>query len=151
MNLNNLKALILQFLQIQKVEDIKCHDYFENNKYQTIVIDNKEITFEFNLYGVNSFKSKDNSIDYVNTENPLMLSEFESVYKVLFRNFKDKYKIVGFDYFNLTPVFNVLVGDTKYAVKYYYGEGASLQSIDDENIYSASLKEVYKINDYIEY
>lgn len=139
------------FKNIQKVEDIKCNDFFENNKYQNIVIDNKEITFEFNLYGVNSFKSKDSSVEYINEENPLTLSEFESVYKVLFRNFKDKYKIVGFDYFNLSPIFNVLVGDTKYAVKYYYGKGASLQSIDDEEIYLNSLKEIYKINDYIEY
>lgn len=144
-------SILSSFKKIQKVEGIECNDYFKNNKYQTIVIDNKEITFEFNLYGVNSFKSRDNSVEYVNTENPLMLSEFESVYKVLFRNFKDKYKIVGFDYFNLTPVFNVLIGDTKYAVKYYYGEGASLQSIDDEEIYYNSLKDIHKINDYVEY
>lgn len=133
--------ILYNYKKITSVSDITEKDSFNNNKYQTLNIDDKEITFEFNQYGIISFKSKDSSVEYYNEIEPLKTSEFSSVYKVLSKNFGNNYNIVGYTYYNLTPVFNVLVGDEKYIVRYYYGKGASLQSIDDEDVYFESLKD----------
>ena len=134
--------ILYNYNEITNVSTITKKDIFENNKYQTLTIDNKNIVFEFNEFGVISFKSEDGSIEYYNDIEPLKTSEFSSVYKVLSRNFENNYNIVGYTYYNLTPVFNVLVGDKKYIIRYYYGEGASLQSIDGEEVYFESLKNI---------
>lgn len=134
------------FKKINYVSDIEVKDIFENNKFQTIIIDDKEISFEFNDFGVVEYMSTSGDIEYCAKENPLMNTEFKSVNKVLSKNFQDNYKIVGFSYFDITPVFNVVVGNNKYIVQYYYGEGASLQSVDDEDKYIQYLKERYEIN-----
>lgn len=133
-------SILYNYKKITSISNITEKDSFNNNKYQTLNIDDKEITFEFNQYGVISFKSKDDSVEYYNEIEPLKTSEFSSVYKVLSKNFGNNYNIVGYTYYNLTPVFNVLVGDEKYIVRYYYGKGASLQNIDNEDVYFESLK-----------
>lgn len=134
------------FKIIDNVSDINKKDIFENDKYQTIKIDDNKINFKFNDYGVIEYTSKSNALEYSAEVNPLMNTKFKSVYKVLRRNFQDDYKIVGFTYYDIMPVFNILVGDSKYIVQYYYKEGASLRSIDNEEEYFEHLEERYEIN-----
>lgn len=131
---------------INNVGDIEIKGIFENNKSQVVMIGNEYVSFEFNDFGVVEYESKSGNMEYYSEINPLMNTKFKSVYKVLSKNFQDDYKIVGFSYFDITPVFNILVGDTKYIVQYYYGEGASLQSVEDEDKYFEFLKERYKVN-----
>lgn len=137
------------FKTINNISDITKKDIFENNKYQTIKVDDNEITFKFNDYGVIEYKSQSNTLEYSAEINPLMTTKFKSVYKVLRRNFEDNYEIIGFTYYDIMPVFNILVGDSKYIVQYYHKEGASLRSIDDEDDYFEYLEERYQINDLI--
>lgn len=134
------------FEKISNASDIETKDIFENNKYQVITIEDDDINFEFNDFGVVEYESASGDVEYCADINPLMNTEFKSVYNVLSRNFQDDYKIVGFSYFDIMPVFNILVGNNKYIVQYYHGEGASLQSIEDENKYFDFLKERYEIN-----
>lgn len=134
------------FKKISDASEISINDIFENDKYQTISIDNNEINFRFNDYGVIEYASKSKDVEYNAQTNPLMNTEFKTVYKVLRRNFQDEYKIVGFSYYDIMPVFNIMVGDSKYIVQYYYGEGASLKSIDSEKEYFEFLKEKYNVN-----
>ena len=132
--------------KISQISDINIKNWFENTKYQEIYIGNRLFVSEFNDFGVISIKSKNGDIEYNTDVNSLLTLDFSSVYKVLSRNFGDKYKIVGYTYVDMNHIFNVLVGDTKYIVKYVYGEGASLQSIDNEDVYFESMKEIYEIN-----
>ena len=127
-------------------EDITIKDIFENIKSQIVILNKEKFEFEFNDFGVLSYMSNSLDIEYKCDENPLLYTNFKSVYKVLYRNFNDKFDIVGFRYIDKTPTFNIMVGDTKYIVEYYYKEGSSLKSIEDEEKYYEFIKEREKIN-----
>lgn len=135
-----------QFIEFKDIKDIKKvveDDLFYNTKSQTLSILDEVVTFEFNEFGVVSFKSKSGNLSSEDIFNPLLNTEFNSVYTVINRNFGEKFDIVGYNYYNGIHSFNVEVGKSKYVVEYYYGEGASLQSIDDEKVYMDFLKSMY--------
>lgn len=131
-----------QIDKILNVDKVKEDDMFFNDKYQTIKTSNDEITFKFNEFGIIEYKSKNLNKKY--NVNPLKALNFKAVDTVLYNNFKDDYKIVGYNYYNGTHAFNVIVGDTKYIVEYYIGHGASLQSVENEAKYMKFLKEIYE-------
>lgn len=152
---NNIHPIILEHLlsennnllnNIIEVGDIEIKDIFYNNKTQVLTYDKYDITFEFNDFGIVQYKSNTEDIEYIAKDNPLYNTNFKTVYKILSKNFNNKYDIVGFFYFDRTPIFHVVVGDNKYMVQYYYGEGASLKSIDDEKLYYNSLEKKYNLD-----
>ena len=130
--------------EIRGVNKVVEKNLFYNDKTQVVEFSNSRVVFKFNDFGVFEYSSSDKSILSEDIVNGLYYSEFGSVYDVLYRNFKDKYEIVGYNYYRGIHSFNIIVGDTKYVVEYIYGKGASLQSIDDEKIYMSYLKAFYE-------
>ena len=133
------------FKKIKVLTDIEENDLFFNSKFQTINILDEEVRFEFNEFGVVEYKSKSGNIDSIEIQNPLLNTNFKSVYKVISRNFQDNFDIVGYNYYNGVHAFNLEVGKNKYVVEYYFGKGASLQSIDEENVYMKFLSDYYNL------
>lgn len=135
------------FKNIKALTEVEEKDLFFNSKLQTIDILDEEVRFEFNEFGVIEYKSKSGNIDSIENHNPLLDTNFKSVYTVISRNFQDDFDIVGYNYYNGVHAFNLEVGNSKYVVEYYYGEGASLQSIDEEDVYMKFLKDYYGLKE----
>lgn len=130
--------------KISVVGDVEEKELFFNTKKQTLNMLGEDVVFKFNEFGVISYESKTGNIKSYKEENTLMTTNFTSVYKMIFKNFQDKFELVGYNYYNGKHVFNLEVGNNKYIIEYYYGQGVSLQSIEEEDLYMNFLNEYYE-------
>lgn len=130
------------FKPIKSIED----DLFFNFQNQDIIINGKMYTFEFTDMEVISIIEDKDEIYRIDEKLRYKLP-YKPIYDILFKNFEDKYQIVGYNYIYGSHNLNIKFIDKEYVVEYIPGYGATLKSIDDKSLYINDLKRIYDLED----